>query len=130
MYINWIKITIFAIYTPWETLEKFRFTLPHFPLLLRLIKTPNIHRFGETHRRPNSPLDPRAYLRGVVDIFSSGVEIFSGGVEKFLGGVEKFSWGFEKFSGGLRNFWGGVEKFSGGGVEKFSRGVEKFSGEG
>ena len=20
------------IYTPWETLEKFRFTLPHFPL--------------------------------------------------------------------------------------------------
>ena len=45
MYINFLKvltlkiflihkITIFAIYTPWETLEKFRFTLPHFPLLI------------------------------------------------------------------------------------------------
>ena len=28
-------MTIFAIYTPWETLEKFRVTLPHFPLLAR-----------------------------------------------------------------------------------------------
>ena len=29
------NITIFAIYTPWETLEKFRFTLPHFPLRIK-----------------------------------------------------------------------------------------------
>ena len=28
------KITIFAIYTPWETLEKFCFTLPHFSLVI------------------------------------------------------------------------------------------------
>ena len=27
-----MKITIFAIYTPWETLENFWFTLPYFPL--------------------------------------------------------------------------------------------------
>ena len=30
-----MKITIFAIYTPWETLEKFRFMLPYFPLYKR-----------------------------------------------------------------------------------------------
>ena len=30
--LNTSKITIFALYTPWETLEIFCFTLPHFPL--------------------------------------------------------------------------------------------------
>ena len=28
------KITIFVIYTPWETLENFWFTLPHLPLYI------------------------------------------------------------------------------------------------
>ena len=27
-----MKIAIFAMYTPWETLENFWFTLPHFTL--------------------------------------------------------------------------------------------------
>ena len=49
MYMNFLSIlipkiclvhinTIFTIYTPWETLEKFRFTLPHFPLHVYMLK--------------------------------------------------------------------------------------------
>ena len=43
------KITIFAIYTPSETLEKLRFTLPHFPLLLYFLQHRNMGLQFETN---------------------------------------------------------------------------------